>query len=273
MDEDYADDPEVFDLGLDEDEVADATLDEGGEQTAAVAHAAVRNNLASTRGALTFETPPPHVDARAMFPDSNETVKPRLVNTLCMLTLGRVVDLRVLACGARNVEYDATRHAAVIRLREPPCAGLVRIKGTVTIAGASSIAAARRAAVIIARIIRAVMGWQDELKKITFWVKSFMVRFDLRHPVSLESLAASYPNIASYEPETFCGCTIKLRGFAGGQEWSAAANVYVSGKVNIVGVKTAEALQAAYDGLLPLIAPHARGANPKAPALAQPAQS
>jgi transcription initiation factor TFIID TATA-box-binding protein len=277
MDDEYGADDD-FDFGLDDhgdglddgDDVGDAHDFDPNAQRAAGAGggaSAASQRLAAVRGALRFESTPPRVDVARMFPDSNDTARPRIVNTLATLTLGRVVDLRILACNARNVEYDPHRHAAVMRLREPPCAALIRVSGACMIAGAASVPAAKRAAVLIARVVRAVMGWRDELKTVTFAVKSIMVRFDLRHPVRLEELAQRRPEAASYEPETFCGCTVKMRGIASGVEWAAACNVYVSGKINITGVRSMEALQAAYDAVLPVIAECARGANPSAPPL------
>lgn len=236
-------------------------LDGAGDSDHDLPDNAVQSPSGGGAGIL-FDAPPPPADVAALFPNSGDVSKLSVVNSICFMTLGRPIDLRVLACSARNVEFDPRRHAAVMRLREPPCAALVRISGVVTISGAASVAAARRAAMLIARIVRAVFGWREELKSVKFAVKSLMFRFDLKHPVRLEEMARARPDIVSYEPEAFCGAVVKLRGIADNRQWSAACSVYVSGKVTMAGPKSQQEAQYAYDAVLPIIARYARGAKP-----------
>jgi transcription initiation factor TFIID TATA-box-binding protein len=181
-------------------------------------------------------------------------------STISYVNLGVPIDLRKLACGACYVEFNPKRNSgAVMRIREPPCVAIVRNSGTMIITGASSVGAAKRGAELAARIIRRVLGLGDTLKEIVFRIKSLSIRFDLKHPIRLEELHHAHPDMCSYEPESFCACIVKLRGPTG-NHWKVSANVFVSGKVNFVGARTADEVKWAYDTILPLLAPFARGA-------------
>ena len=233
----------------------------GGDDFGETQHANTHNVIGPDDAEL-IQSVPPAVDVLATFPKSDDCATPRIVNTICLMSIGRHVDLRVLACAARNVELNPSRRAAVVRLREPACAALIRTSGATTILGCTSVAAAKRASVIIARIVRSVFDWGPSLKTIQFDVRSLTVRFDLKHPVRLEALYRTRQDICAYEPETFCGCHVKLRGICDGKQWAVCAAVFVSGKINLSGAKSMAEVQYAYDALLPLVAATAKGANP-----------
>ena len=254
------DDFEAFDefsLGGDD---AEADLDPG----VPLAASAVRQDVLSGDGAMAGDPSafaPPEVDVKALFPNSDEMAQPRICSTICYVNLGVPVDLRKLACGACYVEYNTKRNAgAVMRIREPPCAAIIRSSGTMIITGASSVGAAKRAAELAARVIRKVLRLGDKLKQIVFRVKSLTVRLDLKHPLRLEDMHLKNQNICSYEPETFCGCIVRLRGPAA-NPWKVSANVYVSGKCTFVGARSTDEIRWAYNTLLPIIAPFAKGST------------
>lgn len=200
------------------------------------------------------------VAVRHLFPLADDMSRPRVVNTICLLNLGVPVDLKQLAMGARNVEFIPKRRIVVLRVQEPPAAAIIRQGGLVTISGAASIAAAKRAACIVAKVVRAVLQLGDQLTKVTFRAMSVNVRFDLKHPIRLEALKVAHPEACAYDPESFCAAVLRLKGTSAdgtGQPWYAVCSVFVSGKVNITGLRSAQDIDAAYNTLLPLLAEHA----------------
>jgi TATA-box binding protein (TBP) (component of TFIID and TFIIIB) len=129
-----------------------------------------------------------------------------------------------------------------------------------------------------------------------FTVQTMNVRFDLRHPIRLEALHRALPDRSSYEPESFCACLVRLSGVIplppalaqGGAnaaagvssdasttlavpqaagvatgvtgltqiEWRATVAVFASGKCIMMGARDMAEVEAAWNGLLPILAPH-----------------
>ena len=230
-------------------------------------HTPVHPSYPPTQGPATVLTrlPPPQVDIRAVFPAIGDgPTRPRVIGSICLVDIGRHINLQVLACAARNVEYNPRRHVAILRLREPACGCVLRATGTATVTGCASVGAARRAASIVGRVVRAAMGWTDPARKlgsVRFGVKSLSCRFDFRHPIRLERLSLAHPSIAVYEPETFCGCHVKLSGLSGQRQWSVTASVFVSGKVSLMGGRSPQEVCHAFDLLASIIAPFAKNAD------------
>lgn len=145
-------------------------------------------------------------------PESVILATPIVVNCIGLVYLGCGVDLRALACSVRNVEYNCSRAPrAVLRLVEPHCSAIIRSNGVVTIVGSGSVQATKTAAELTARIIRCALGLTD-LLAVKFRLRTLMVRFDLQRPIRIGNLAADNPGCASYEPETFCACILRLTG-------------------------------------------------------------
>lgn len=200
------------------------------------------------------------VNVVELFPNSDNMAKPRCVSCIAYVNLHVPVDLRELACNVCNIEFNPARsNAAIMRIRDPSCVGLIRNSGIITLTGAASVPAAKRAAEIIARVVRKGLNLGDKLSKITFRVKSLNVHFDLKHPIRLDDLHLRYPE-GSYEPESFCGCIVKLHGEPS-NPWHVTCSVFVSGKVAMMGAKTAKQVEAAYNKLLPMLAPFAKNSG------------
>eukprot|EP00744_Colponema_vietnamica_P013905 GILI01019495.1.p1 GENE.GILI01019495.1~~GILI01019495.1.p1 ORF type:complete len:348 (-),score=27.39 GILI01019495.1:97-1140(-) len=145
-------------------------------------------------------------------PDAVTLATPIVVNCIGLVYLGCGVDLRVLACSVRNVEYNCSKAPrAVLRLIEPQCSAIIRSNGVVTIVGSGSIQATKTAAELTARIVRCALGLQD-LVAVKFRLRTLMVRFDLQRPVRIADVATCNKECASYEPETFCACIVRLTG-------------------------------------------------------------
>ena len=207
---------------------------------------------------------PPPVDVAAHFPSCKTGTTPMVMGVIAVMDLAVGIDLLKLASAVHYSEYVLRRSPAVtLRIREPSCVALIRPTGVVVLIGAYSAAAARQAAELCARIIRHVLGL-ERLTVFKFAVRSMMARVDLKHPIKLDEIQRQHGDVASYEPEVFCGCIVKLHGTAGNQ-WSASASVFATGKVTIVGARSEMELQHAFNKLVPMISPFARreGGNKK----------
>lgn len=208
-------------------------------------------------GGPPLELPPPPVNVAELFPRSDRLARPRCVMCLAYVNLHTTVDLRELSCNVCNIEFNpAKANAAIMRIRDPSCVALIRNTGIVSLTGASSVPAAKRATEIIARVIRKALNKGPEMTKVTFRVKSLTIHFDLKHPIRLEDFQTRYPANCSYEPESFCGCVVRLNG-PPSNPWRVACTVFVSGKVSIMGAQTAFQVECAYNTLLPMLAPFA----------------
>lgn len=208
-----------------------------------------------------IEGVPPKVDVKRMFPDSDEQATPTITSAIAYGHCGRPLDLRKLAVSVRNTEYVPKKQLLTLRLREPTCVVSIRASGSLQVMGAANAAAARIAITLTAQIIRIATGLTDELKQVAFALKSFTVRFDLKHPIRLEELHHGYPEICSFEPESFCACHVKLSGLSEGKQWNVTAAVFVSGKVVMTGGNSSKSIEWAYNALLPLLAKYAHGAE------------
>jgi transcription initiation factor TFIID TATA-box-binding protein len=251
-----------------DDELDFELANEGDDVGAQTGFGLLTSSLAGGDGSLADQLVdgkyPQEVDVAALFPNSDDQAVPRVCNTICYANLGLPIDLRKFACGACFVEYNPKRNAgAILRIREPPCVAIVRNSGTMILTGASSVGAAKRGAELAARIIRKVLQLGDKLTQIVFRVKSVSVRFDLKHPIRLEELHERRKDISSYEPESFCGCIVRLKG-PHGNPWSVVAHVFVSGKVTMTGARSLDEVKWAYHTLLPILVKHAKGGNPSA---------
>eukprot|EP00658_Telonema_sp_P-2_P039929 TRINITY_DN28539_c0_g1_i2.p1 TRINITY_DN28539_c0_g1~~TRINITY_DN28539_c0_g1_i2.p1 ORF type:complete len:136 (-),score=18.41 TRINITY_DN28539_c0_g1_i2:118-525(-) len=125
------------------------------------------------------------------------------------------------------------------------------------------------------RLVRVTLRLTS-MHAVKFRVRCIMARFDLQYPIRLDELALNNPAIASYEPESFCGCIVSVRGrlpwssitqgvvtsttneLAGGTPFLVSCSIYTSGKVTMTGAHSVREVEAAYRLLVPLIAPHAR---------------
>jgi transcription initiation factor TFIID TATA-box-binding protein len=213
------------------------------------------------------------------FPRANlKMATPSVVNVVSVMYLGFGVDLRVLCCSLRNIEYtNKSTPKAILKLMEPKCVAIIRNSGSVMLLGSVSVSAARAAAELVARLVRVTLRL-TAMHAVKFRVRCIMARFDLQHPVRLDELALNNPAVASYEPESFCGCIVTVRGSLPpatvaqgsvvalssgdtrtyGSQFLVSCSVYTSGKVTMTGAHSVRELEAAYKLLIPVIAPHAR---------------
>ena len=211
------------------------------------------------------------------FPNAHiKFATPSIANVVSVLYLGFGVDLRVLCCSLKNIEYtNKSTPKAILKLTDPKCTAIIRNSGSVMLLGSASVSAARAAAELVSRLVRVTLRLTS-MHAVKFRIRCIMARFDLQYPIRLDELALNNPSIASYEPESFCGCIVTVRGYlpssaitqglvtsgtkdrAGGTPFLISCSIYTSGKVTMTGAHSVREIEAAYRLLVPIIAPHAR---------------
>ncbi|EPY33746.1 transcription initiation factor TFIID TATA-box-binding protein [Strigomonas culicis] len=208
--------------------------------------------------------PPPIEDLTVYLPNvPNPKAFPVVVAVIAQAEISEGVDLRLLSCAARNVEYLPHHRipAATMRLNEPNAVAQIRSSGTIHIVGAASISESRCAAELTVRILRRALHLR--IDSFRFRVRSIMARFNLCSPVRLDDLAhhtldpAESPGVSSvfcsFEPERHMGCIVRLESAASQNRWRVSSTVYVTGKVNMIGARSMEELQFAFDALVPIV--------------------
>nr|CCC94594.1 putative TFIID-like protein [Trypanosoma congolense IL3000] len=198
------------------------------------------------------------VNIQDLFPRAKPDTVPVVVGIIAQAKLGVGVDLRALSCATRNVEFAPRLHSpsATLRLHDPNAVVQVRTSGLLGIIGASSVGEARQATELAARIIRKALNLN--FSSVQFRVRSLMARFEVGHPIRLDDLAHHKDVFCSYEPDRFSGCIMRLSGKSSGNKWEVCCNVYVTGKVNILGARSQEELMDAFYTVLPILALYAK---------------
>lgn len=192
-----------------------------------------------------------------LFPRAPAKLFPTVVGCVAQAQINVGVDLRKLCCGARNVEFVPKKNpSATMRLRDPACVCMIRNSGSIMVIGAVNPNAARQGAELCVRIIRKVLDLPT-VTSLKFRVRSIMAKFDVAHPIRLDGLQREHSDMCAYEPETFCGCIVKLRG-PESNPWAVTCNVFVTGKATMIGAKSREELAAAFYTILPILAKHAK---------------
>lgn len=219
------------------------------------------------------DVPPPIENVQAYLPNVAPDAFPVVVNVLAQATIPDGPDLRKLSCATRNVEFmPKSRNAsATMRLQDPNAVVTIRSSGSMSIIGAASISEARQAAEMAARIIRKALNM--EFRTFRFRVRSISARFNVCSPVRINDLATFRLDRSvrtglsevhcSYEPERFNGCVVKLVGTAQDNKWVVTCLVFVTGKITIMGARSADELRFAFDALVPILHKYIGSADPQ----------
>jgi len=177
--------------------------------------------------------------------DPSSGITPVLQNVVSTTTMGCVLDLKKIAMGARNAEYNPKRFAAVImRIREPKTTALIFRSGKMVVTGAKQEEQSRQAARKYARIIQK-LGF--DAKFTEFKIQNIVASCDVKFPIRLEGLAHSHSNHSSYEPELFPGLIYRLI------EPKLVLLIFVSGKIVLTGAKTRENIYEAFEKMYPIL--------------------
>jgi len=186
-------------------------------------------------------------------------IVPTLQNIVATVDLGVKLDLKAIALGARNAEYNPKRFAAVIiRIRDPKTTALIFASGKMVVTGAKSEDSARVAARKFAKTI-ARLGFPQEFKD--FKVQNIVGSCDVKFPIRLEGLSYTHQLFCSYEPELFPGLIFRMK------QPKIVLLIFVSGKVVLTGAKTRDQIYEAFEKIYPLLKQFKKG-DVEAPAAA-----
>ncbi|CAD2217616.1 Transcription factor TFIID (or TATA-binding protein, TBP), putative [Angomonas deanei] len=286
MDDDFDDiDPETFFDDLEGDDLLDThglLPDPSGgvsnDRTTSLSHTAedgspTQETTAPTKAGQKrpreedLELPPVIEDVRQYLPNiPDKDAFPVVVSLIAQGDLGEGVDLRELCCATRNVEYmpHFKIPCATVRLTQPSATVVLRNTGTMIITGAHSVSEARHATELTARIVRKALD--KKITSVRFRVRSLMSRFNVCSPVRLDDLAHHEFNeddspglsafFCTYEPDRHPAAIVRLAGKSTSKEnqWTATGNIYVTGKLTLLGSRSLEELRFAFDALIPILA-------------------
>jgi len=175
-------------------------------------------------------------------------IVPTLQNIVSTVNLGVRLDLKTIALGARNAEYNPKRFAAVImRIREPKTTALIFGSGKMVCTGAKSEELSRLAARKYARIIQK-LGFSA--KFIDFKIQNIVGSCDVKFPIKLEALAYSHTHFSSYEPELFPGLIYRM------VQPKIVLLIFVSGKIVLTGAKMRDEIYEAFENIYPVLTEH-----------------
>ena len=174
-----------------------------------------------------------------------DSITPILQNIVATVNLCCKLDLRKIAQGARNAEYNPKRFAAVImRIREPRTTALVFSSGKLVITGARSEDGAKLAARKYARVIQKL---SFPAKFAEFKIQNMVGSCDVKFPIRLEGLMLMHGQFCSYEPELFPGLIYRM------VKPRIVLLIFVSGKVVITGAKTREEIYQGFNNIYPIL--------------------
>eukprot|EP01132_Coremiostelium_polycephalum_P001178 gene1178-1490_t len=170
---------------------------------------------------------------------------PTLQNIVSTVNMATELDLKAIALGARNAEYNPKRFAAVImRIREPKTTALIFKSGKMVCTGAKSEESSRLAARKYARIIQKL----DFPAKFTdFKIQNIVGSCDVKFPIRLEGLQNAHMSFTNYEPEIFPGLIYKMI------QPKVVLLIFVSGKIVLTGAKVREEIYEAFENIYPVL--------------------
>ncbi|EAL69559.1 TATA-binding protein [Dictyostelium discoideum AX4] len=191
--------------------------------------------------ATTTSTPAQNVDL-SKHPSG---IIPTLQNIVSTVNMATELDLKAIALGARNAEYNPKRFAAVImRIREPKTTALIFKSGKMVCTGAKSEDASRFAARKYARIIQKL----DFPARFTdFKIQNIVGSCDVKFPIKLELLHNAHTSFTNYEPEIFPGLIYKMI------QPKVVLLIFVSGKIVLTGAKVREEIYEAFENIYPVL--------------------
>lgn len=172
--------------------------------------------------------------------------RPQIQNVVSTTYLGCKLDLKTIANGARNAEYNPKRFAAcIMRVRKPKSTALVFSSGKMVVLGATNEQNSQLASRKYARIIQR-LGF-SEVRFKRFKISNIVANADVGFPVRLEGLAYDHNESCSYEPEMFAGLCYHM------MEPKVSLIIFVSGKVVLTGARTFEDINTAFDAIYPTL--------------------
>ncbi|GAB5030870.1 tata-box binding protein [Nannochloropsis oceanica] len=169
----------------------------------------------------------------------------KLTNVVATVNLDCKPELKSIALGARNAEYNPRRFPAVImHIKDPKSAALIFSSGKMVVTGTRSEEDSLRAAQKYTSIMRRL---KCAANCTEFRVQNMTASCDIGFPIRLEGLVMDQPRFCSYEPELFPGLVYRM------YNPKIVLLIFVSGRIIITGAKTKRDMDAALEKLHPIL--------------------
>jgi len=158
------------------------------------------------------------------------------------------LDLKKIAVGAKNTEFNPKRFAAAImKIRNPKTTALIFSSGKMVCTGAKSEEESKLAAKKFAKTIK-TMGFPVRFTE--FRIQNIVGSCDVGFTIRLQSLQHEFPDLANYEPEMFPGLIFRIRNP------KVVILIFLSGKIVLTGAKSRKDIMLAYDFIHPVLKRH-----------------
>ncbi len=169
----------------------------------------------------------------------------KLTNVVSTVNLDCKPDLKSIALGARNAEYNPRRFPAVImHIKDPKSAALIFSSGKMVVTGTNSEENSLRAAQKYTTIMKRL---KCAANCTEFKVQNMTASCDIEFPIRLEGLVMDQPRFCSYEPELFPGLVYRM------YNPKIVLLIFVSGRIIITGAKNRRDMDAALEKLYPIL--------------------
>ncbi|CAL8143847.1 unnamed protein product [Orchesella dallaii] len=171
---------------------------------------------------------------------------PDILSIVASFYVGCRLDLKKIANGSRNIEYNPERFAPLImRVREPKSTALIFGSGRIIVAGTRSEAECKLACRKYTRIINK-FGHRGRV--LRFEIQNILASCSLKFRVRLNQLCKNKMlGPLSYEPEIFPGLVIPL------EHPKMKITVFATGSVLMTGGKSEADVQLGFRKIYPLV--------------------
>lgn len=172
--------------------------------------------------------------------------RPVVKNVVAVFTLqgSEPYNLATLAPQLQNTEYKPSRMNTLV-LRVPGAGATAQIfsSGRCVLTGSKTMGMARTAADIVAGKLRALDGLAL-ITVVDFAVRNIVSVWSFGFQIRLEGVAEECWERASYEPELFPACRLRLSvGADAGMKAKVTANIFANGKCTFLGAKSLGAME------------------------------
>ena len=175
---------------------------------------------------------------------------PTIINLVCTFDMGCKVDQKLIACSARNAEFNPKRFSAVVlKIANPKSTGLIFKSGKVVLLGAKSEEFAYQACRTLVRTVNKIYDQPQKADLVGFKIQNIVAKADTGFSLRLELFAKEHKmaGLTSYEPELFPGLIFRVA------KPKVTCLIFNTGRLMIMGAKNRLDLYEAYKNIYPLL--------------------
>ena len=165
------------------------------------------------------------MDKRIASEDDRPEVVLRISNVVCTFSTSCRINLRHLAMTGMNVIYKKEVGVVSMKLRQPNLTATIWSSGIVACTGCFS---EEEALVGAKKVARCLCRLGFKIKMCKFKITNVFGSCSLPFRINVETLSASYPNNASYEPEICPGISFRI------DEINSTVRIFQTGGLTIM---------------------------------------